>query len=86
MPGPGNFVPEHRRDQPSLQEALGNDFVEQIGIRVGRVEVRRIDVAGNDGEEFDVLLSHDSGQTGTVADRDLVERPVFNHSSRKQPV
>ena len=76
---PRQLCAQDRRNQPGLQHALSDNLMKHVRIGIGGIHMGRIDVARDDGEELDVLLRHCAGQACTVADRDLIERPVLDH-------
>lgn len=67
---------EHGRDQRRGPHAMGDDMAELVGRGEGGVEMRRVDVAGDGGEEVDVVAPDDAHQRGALADSDLVEGAV----------
>ena len=56
---------------------MRHDVVEQIGGGVGFIDVRRVNVTGYHGEQFDVAFSERAGQRGAVAYGDVVVGAVF---------
>ncbi|RWV81011.1 hypothetical protein GW17_00057615, partial [Ensete ventricosum] len=54
-PRPWQLRAEHAGNEAGPQHAMGDDAMEHIGLRIGRIHMRRIDVAGYDGEEVDVF-------------------------------
>ncbi len=56
---------------------MSDHFAELAVLRVFRIDVRRVDVAGHHREQHDVLLGERSRQRGAVTDLYFVERPVL---------
>jgi hypothetical protein len=52
-------------------------MVEQVGCRVSRIDMRRIEIPGGGREQIDVTLSHGMRKARGVTQSDFVEGPVF---------
>ncbi len=75
---PRQLRAEHGGDERPTPHAMRDDAVEEIGLRVGRVEMRRVHVARNDGEQFDVALGQRARQARRIADGEFVEGAVLD--------
>ncbi len=56
VPAPGNIVAQHRGKQRPAQHSMGDDAVKPGPFGVNRIEMSRINVPRDIGEEFDVIL------------------------------
>lgn len=64
---------------------MADDFAEAAVEGVFRVDVGRVDVAGHDGEQLDVLLGERAHQGGAVARLDVLEGAIFNDVHVAEP-
>ena len=69
---------EHGRDQRAAPHAMRHDFVEHVAFGEHFIDMRWIDVAGHDGEEFNILVGERAGKACGLANLQLVERAIFN--------
>jgi hypothetical protein len=73
----GYLRPEDGGDQRGAPHAVRDDLAEHAAMRVVRIDHRRIDVSGHDGEQLDVFLMQGTGERRRVTDVDLIERATL---------
>ncbi len=76
--GAGKLGAEHGGDQGAPPHAMGDDLVEHRGAGVFRIDQRRIDVAGDDGEHLDVFRFQRARQCRRFTDDNFVEGAVLD--------
>ncbi|MNT12211.1 hypothetical protein D3C72_1471320 [compost metagenome] len=72
----GQARAEHGRDEGGRPHAMGDDMAEETGFRKGSVEMGRVLVTGNGGEQIDVVAPDQPNDRGGVAGLQLVEGSV----------
>jgi hypothetical protein len=74
----GKLGSQHVRDQGAAPHAVGDHLAQHRRMRVLRIDVRRVDVAGHDGVHLDVFLAQRAHQQALSPTCDLVEGAVFD--------
>jgi hypothetical protein len=75
----GELGAQHVGDQRAAPHAVGDDLAQHRRMRVLRIDMRRVDVAGHDGVHLDVLLAQRAHQAAlSPIFGDLVEGAVFD--------
>jgi hypothetical protein len=75
--GTGQGGAQNGGDQRRRPHAMGNRLAEDVLRRELGIEMGRVHIAGNEGEQFDVILGDGALQRSGVADPDLVIGAVF---------
>ncbi len=76
MPGPGSLVPS-TPEISAAPKAVAEQPAREEAARVLRVDVRRVDVARDRGEQAEVLVGQGPYQARRLADTNLVEGSAF---------
>ena len=81
-PRAGEARPKHRRDQRGTQHSVRDDLVEVAALGVERVDVRRIHVPGDSGEQLNVAVGDAAHQARPVAHTDPCKGVVLQELRR----
>ncbi len=78
----GQHGSQHIGDQPRPPHPMDDDVMKHVGLGIAGIHMRRVHIAGGDGEQVDIALRHGVGKTGLLADGQFVEGPVLDEESR----
>src|SRR5208337_4089371 len=78
-PWPGQLGAQDSGDQSARDHSVRNDIARRRGRRIRRIQMRRIDIAGYEREQLDVLLRHRVRDTGGITLRDFRESTVLDN-------
>jgi len=72
----GQLGAEHSGHQRARPHAVRNNVTKEVGGCKGRVQMRRIYIAGDGRKQVDVVSSDDPYQRGRITNLQFIERPI----------